>query len=449
MSMSLRARLKRWIKPAALAAVIAALSLSGKMDVFSDAASALADKDLMIRWTSALAGATRGATPVTLIDIDSETMALYGAPDRAPRDLLAGLLHLAAEKKPRGVFLDIDLGKAGVDAAADGQLRAALSGWPADAPVLVLSRRFVESPPRAGEAKSTLAPQPMAFAEAVAGKGNIRQAASLALVDSDSVLRRWRLSQTVCDGGRGVTFASPQLIAASLSAEPHALDAYLDWRSRRICAHDTAAPPAWPRNAASETNIAFLFSGEPGAPTPTLAMKGRETPAFRRISARSLLDARRAILPARAVSDELFASRLIIIGASHADAHDLHLTPLGRLPGAVVVANAIVSAPAILNSLGLGPFGRTLAAFALFAALAAMSLRFRAVVAGVIVALACLILLPLLGRIVAPSNALEIVFSALAMLALFAGFESAIDLAQAWRRLGWRALLKKPPQEGA
>lgn len=449
MNMRLHARIKRWIKPAALAAVIAALSLSGKMDVFSDAASALADKDLMIRWTSALAGATRGATPVTLIDIDAETMALYGAPDRAPRDLLAGLLKLSAEKKPRGVFLDIDLGKAGVDEAADGQLRAALSGWPADAPMLVLSRRFAEIPPRAGEAKLTLAPHPLVFAEAIAGKGNIRQAASLGLVDSDSVLRRWRLSQTVCDGGKGVTFASPQLIAAGLSAAPGALDAYLDWRSRRICAQDKAAPPPWPRNAASEANIAFLFTGEPGAPAPHVALNGRETPAFRRISARSLLDGRRAILPARAVSDDLFAGRLMVIGASHADAHDMHLTPLGRLPGLVVIANAMVSAPAVLDSLDLGPWGRTLAALVLFAALAAASLRLRAFVAGVIVAVACLALLPVLGRIVAPSSALEIVFSALAMLALFAGFESAIEVAQDWRRRGWRVVLKKPPQEGA
>lgn len=442
----------RWIKAGALAGLIAALALFGKMDVVSDAASMLTDKDLMIRWTSVLAGATRGATPVTMIDVDSETMALYGAPDRTPRDLLAGLLQLTAAKKPRGIFVDVDLTRPGADAGADSALRAVLAGWPADAPTLILSRRFAEAPPREKNGKSTLAPQPFAFGEAIAGRANIRQAASLGLVDSDSVLRRWRLSQTVCDKDRGVTFPSPQLVAASLGANrPTAdLDAFLDWRVHRICARDGAPAPAWPRNAANETNIAFLFSGEPGAPAPAIDVQGRDTPVFRRIPARSLLDARRQAQPPGAVANDLFAGRLVVIGATHGDAADLHLTPIGRLPGAVIASNAIVSAPAVLDSLGLAPWGRTLVALVVFAGLAAISFRFRAMAAGVIVSLACLALAPLLGRMLAPAPALEIIFAALAMLAMFAGLESLIEVATAWRSgLGWRALLKKPPKEGA
>jgi CHASE2 domain-containing sensor protein len=442
----------RWIQAGALAALIAALTLSGKMDAISDAASTLTDKDLMIRWTSVLAGATRGATPVTLIDVDSGTMALFGAPDRTPRDLVAGLLRLAAAKKPRGVFLDVDLGRPGPDAGADAALRAVLAEWPAEAPTLIVSRRFAETPPREKDGKPGLAPLPFAFDDAVAGRANIRQAASLGLVDSDSVLRRWRLSQTVCDGDRGVTFPSPQLVAASLDADRPAadLDAFLAWRARRVCARDGAPAPVWPRNAANETNIAFLFSGEAGAPVPAVAAAGRETPVFRRIPAHSLVDARREALRPGAVADDLFAGRLVVIGATHMDAADLHLTPIGRLPGAVIASNAIVSAPAVLNSFGLAPWGRTLMAFVVFAGLAAMSFRFRAMAAGVIVSLACLALAPLLGRVLAPAPALEIIFAALAMLAMFAGLESLIEVARAWRSgLGWRALLKKSPRETA
>lgn len=440
-------RLPRWFRPLALAAVIGALSLAGRADVLSDAAALLGDKDLLIRWTSALSGAARGATPVTLIDVDAETMALYGAPDRAPRDLLAGLIDLAGQKRPRGVFLDIDIGKPGVDAEADAKLRAVLAGWRADAPVLALSRRFVETPGRDG--KTALAPAPFAFAEAAAGRANIRQAASLALVDADSVVRRWRLTQAVCEGATGVAFPSPQLVAASLDAAPQALDAFLDWRGRAVCAQDKTAAPAWPRNPADEANIAFLFSGAPGAPAPAIERAGRETLVFRRIPARSLLDARRNVLPPRAVADDLFVDRFVVIGATHAEAHDAHLTPLGRLPGVVILANAIVSAPAALSSLPLSPWGRTLAALALFGALAAISRRLRPLVAAIVVALACLALAPALGRLIAPPSALEIIFAALAMLALFASLESAIEMARDWRARGWRAMLKKPKQEGA
>jgi hypothetical protein len=344
-----------------------------------------------------------------------------------------GCCRLAAAKKPRGVFRRCRSWRGRRRTPAPTRpLRAVLAEWPAEAPTLIRVAAFRRgAAARERTASPALAPLPFAFDDAVAGRANIRQAASLGLVDSDSVLRRWRLSQTVCDGDRGVTFPSPQLVAASLDADRPAadLDAFLAWRARRVCARDGAPAPVWPRNAANETNIAFLFSGEAGAPVPAVAAAGRETPVFRRIPAHSLVDARREALRPGAVADDLFAGRLVVIGATHMDAADLHLTPIGRLPGAVIASNAIVSAPAVLNSFGLAPWGRTLMAFVVFAGLAAMSFRFRAMAAGVIVSLACLALAPLLGRVLAPAPALEIIFAALAMLAMFAGLESLIEVA--------------------
>ena len=433
---------RRWLKPAALAAAVALLGFFGKMDLVTEGVSSIADRDLMIRWTSAFAGAAREGVPVTFIDVDAPTMALYGAPDRARRRLLASLLDLARAKRALGVFLDVDLSKASNEPGADEALKASLLDWPAQGPPLALAMRF-----RAKESDAErLEPAPILFADALAGRANVRPAASLALTDADGVVRRWRLSQTVCADKSGVAYPSPQLIAAAAAGGRGSgdLQAFLDWRARASCAKADAPRPAWPRNAAQEAHISFLFgpADADGGPRVTRA-DGREVALFRHVSARTLVDARGAALAPASVSDEPFAGRFVVIGASHADAHDAHLTPIGRLPGALVAANAIAGAPAILDAADIGPGGRTLIALALFGAMAFATLRLRAAVAGLVVALFCLAGLPALGRIVAPSSALEIVASAIAMLATFAALETLLEIAAALRAgQGWRVVLK-------
>lgn len=449
----LRRRAEKWARPAILAALIGLLGLFGKTDLVSDAASALSDRDLLIRWTSTFSGATRSAVPVTLIDVDAEAMALYGSPDRAPRALLAGLLSLAAAKGANGVLLDVDLSRPSPDAAGDAALRETLAAWPAQAPPLALARRF-----RVGEEGET--PEPFAFEREIAGRANIRQAASLALKDSDGVVRRWRLAQTVCENGAGLAYPSPQLIAAAIAAgrAQSDLDRFLDWRARSACARvktadktgEAPAPknpgpaPDWPRNPAEEANISFLFSADPGAPMPEIEdAAGRATALMRRIPARTLVDAQGVALPAARVADAPFAGRFVIVGATHSDTFDEHPTPIGRLPGVVIAANAVAGAPAILSAARIGDAGRTLIALALFAAMALASSRLRAAAASVVVTLICLAAAPLLGRLVAPSSALEIVASALAMLAAFAAAQSLWDIVAGWRSgLRWRVLLK-------
>lgn len=439
-----KARGAKWIRPAALAATVGLLAFFGKTDLASDGLSALTDRDLLIRWTSTFAGASREAIPVTLIDVDAEAMAVYGAPDRAPRRLVAGLLDLAREKGASGVFLDLDTAKPAPDPADDAALAQTLARWPPQGPALSLAIRFRA----AGEA---LAPQPTIFAPVVAESAAIIPVASLALADSDGVVRRWRLTQPECGKTRARAYPAPQLVAfAAKQGRARAdLDAFLDWRANVACGAAAGPRPAWPPNPAQEANISFLFSGAPGAPVDSVAIgEGRETPLFRRIPARSLIDAKGATLAAASVSAEPFAGRYVVIGASHSETFDDHLTPIGRLPGATIVANAIAGAPAILGARMVGPFARTVVALILFALLALVTTRLRGSVAGVVAMVALLAVLPLLGRMFAPSTALEIAATALAMLAAFAALEALFDILAGWRGgLGWRALMK--PARGA
>jgi len=43
------------------------------------------------------------------------------------------------------------------------------------------------------------------------------------------------------------------------------------------------------------------------------------------------------------ISDDLIANRVVIIGASFAESGDIHRTPIGEMPGALIIANAIKS----------------------------------------------------------------------------------------------------------
>ena len=351
-------------------------------------------------------------------------MTALDAPDRVPRTALAGLVDLLAGKPTAGALIDLDLSRPGPDPAADAALGAALARWPAGAPPLALALRF------RGEGNG-LSPSLPFMAQALAGKSNLHLAASLALTDGDGVVRRWRLDQPVCAGEARV-YPSPQLVAAAARRASGDLYAYLSQRADEACGKGAGAQPGWPRNPAREAAISFLFGAE-----------GDAAGLFRRISARTLLDASGAALAPQRVSDAPFAGRFVIVGASHDEAFDDHMTPLGRMPGAVVAANAVAGAPAILDAAPLGPLGKTGLAMALFAVMAAVSARLRASVAGLLVSLICLAALPLLGRALAPSSALEVVAAALALLAAFAGVQSLIDVVVAWRAgLRWRALLK-------
>lgn len=443
-------------KPLLLALLVGILALSGQADLLSSITGALTDKDSLLRWAGMISGATRQAVPVLVIDVDDETLARLGNPDRTPRDTLADLIRLAAAKKPLGVFVDLDTSRAGASPEADRMLQTFVADYPPDAPFLSFARRFVEA--KTGEKASALglAPLPSLLDAAAVSKPNVMLLASLTQRDSDRVIRRWQLSQTICDGKSGVNFASPHLLAAALQTHGkmgdgksprNALDAYAHIQVQQLCAKNSTPKTAWPRNPDHNATIWYLFDGEGETSVRTLVHDGREMPIIQKMSARRLLDAQGKVLDATKIADALFAGRFIVIGSSHLESYDQHVTPLGPMPGSLIVANAIATAPATLNAPHLPVFVRILGALGLFIGIAALTLRLRSLVAGFVAGGLLLITLSLLGQVLAPSTAIEIVLSALAMLALFAGIESLYEIIAGWRGgKGWRALLKPSAQ---
>jgi len=445
----------KWIarltRPLLLACVIGVFSAFGLADRIAGFSANLGEKDRMVRWSAVLSGATRDAIPVTLIDIDGPTMAALGHPQSAPRELLAGLLSLAAAKGASGIFLDMDTSRPGA-AAGDAALAGVLAAYPPAAPPLALARRL-GTPELAGSTTDALTAQSSILDAAVRAKSNVVWAASVSRIDEDRVVRRWQLSHTSCTPEARATLPSPQLFAAAVaSAHPRPLaelQAFADSRTQALCGPAAAAavspnsPPVWPRNPDQHAAIAFLIPDGPDLAAPQfIARGGQQVPLFRRVSARALMSAAGAVVSPQAVADGLLRDRFVIIGASHAESMDGHLTPIGFLPGALIVANAVATAPAVLAGQPIGAFGATLIALALLAALVAATARLRPLAAACVVAVVILAALMLLGRIFAPSTASDIVLAALGMIALLSTVEGILAIGRDWRARGWRALLK-------
>lgn len=431
---------------AGLVAVFSYFGLAGQIAGFSVNPG---EKDRVARWSAVLSGATRNAIPVTLVDIDGPAMAALGHPPRVPRDLIAGLVSLGAAKGASGLFLDMDTSRP-LTPEGDAALAALIAAWPADAPPLALARRL--SP--AGDDPERLVDEPSILDAAVRDHPNILWVTSISRVDADRVVRRWELSQTLCAGGTGRTLPSPQLFAAAVADRPARpladVEAFTRARSGELCEGRAATAP-WPRNPDPRAAIPFLIADGPDWANPQfIARDGVSVPLFRRISARALMRPDGTGVPPRAVADDLFRDRFVIIGASHAESMDGHLTPIGFLPGALVVANAVATAPAVLSGHRLGPMGATVLALALFGVLVAATRPLRPLAAAVAVALIVLGALTGLGRLFAPSTAGDIVLAAFGMLAFFSTIEGVYTLVGDTRRRGWRALLKpKPPSGGA
>lgn len=436
--------------PLVLAALVGAAALLGQLEALPSVGEALGDKDAFVRWSNVLSGATREATPVTLVDIDNDTLAALGSPDRAPRDFVAGLITLTMAKRPLGLFVDLDTSRPSSQ-PADGKLAAAVMNHPADAPPLLFARRMIDAKKGEPATELGLVPLPSILDDAMAGRANVRPAVSVTRRDGDHVIRRWQLTQTLCDGAKGSTLASPQLVSAALSRTPSAgladVDRFLDWQTAKVCARSSDARPAWPRNAESAATIAFVAgAADLASPGPAAFGGAGATPAILRVSARTLLGEDGRIVPPRAVADHIFAKRFVIIGASHHDSFDTHVTPLGPLPGSAIIANAVATAPATLASVHVTPAVVAMIAFVLFAAAAAVTMKLRALIAGPIVGAFLLTAVAVLGRIFVPATAIEIVTITVAMIALFSVLESIHAIVHGWRSgKGWRALLKPSP----
>lgn len=286
---------------------------------------------------------TAGASPLrfAFIDIDDATWAAWGAPLVTPRDRLVEILGPVARSRPAVIVLDVDLAFRDAE-TSEIALKKFLGAYPPEAPPLVLARALMP-----GAQTGLPSPRGTEF-EKEAHKPNIIWALPSFLRDSDGNVRRWQLAFPVCEGGAPKIIASAQLAAAWL------------WSGNGADALAPALAPLVPKDCGTadagkgpafelaEGKLpAIIFNGSDAASRVIYSIKWQDRSAA---LGPELADGsfKVAVRKAGTVArlDEGgpvpgIEGAIAVIGGSFKDSGDWHDTPIGAMPGSLVLINAI------------------------------------------------------------------------------------------------------------
>lgn len=316
-------------------------------------------------WTMALNAGTQFASdaaspgqehPYLFVNIDEQLYQKWGEPLFTPRDSIAALLRNAMEGGAKLVIVDVDLTRPSPAPREDAALHDFLAGLrsvpPEERPPVIL----VKSMHLVGEGADARWHFRGSFLDSlVAETPGLYWASPMFTVDDDQVIRYWRLAECSPTSQGPEALPSVQLLAYALTTHgdapgtnlADALRGQLE-KARGLCAQDESAHD----NAAASLVIGtlsfplseqtlenrILYSIKPNTPSPTLSGDRTGRPAFLTLPAGALLgpDSGRNLR-------EILRDGIVIIGGSYNDSGDIHATPIGPMPGALVILNAIRS----------------------------------------------------------------------------------------------------------
>lgn len=359
--------------------------------------NAAMDKMMLVQAATRTDGVTGARSPPSLlfVDVDDQTWRDPrwggGEPARAPRDALATLIDRAFQRGAGQVILDIAIeGATGrdVDLAEDRRFAARMGAmlaapWFDTERQLVLVRTLRQPLPvqaKLWRARASTQGQfnegffdelreSPAVDEVVArSHGRIVLAAPFFTVSPDHVLRDWQLLQVVCarfpsNTLEGVVRVVPS-VQLAVAVRHFGLPAGNEpWRVKESRTRCSPLPPnsspAMTVDQARETSIALQSKADEllgvSWKSTSQALRGagivvredaprthdlRNRVVFRWPTAPNALSAI-DLLEGQTRHD--FKNRVVLIGQTHSDLVDRHVTPLGEMPGAIVLLNAIDS----------------------------------------------------------------------------------------------------------
>lgn len=310
----------------------------------------------------------RPALPFALIDIDEETYRDWGEPFHIPRNRLLHLIKHAVDGAASAIVVDVDLSQRGHDESADKQLREYLEDYDKPGrPPIILTRFFRE--PIKSKAGAYLSVR-RSFLEVnglIAQSKLIHWGSPLFNLDQDRILRRWRFWELVCTEAQPGIVPSIQLLTVALlnpgwngsdqaaaglwSALAPLMPEQCDDRNPAGTRGDHHSPEIMaisgiklhsnPDAIAQRIVYTQPWHLEPGQDRPKIPAgqgSGAEVPI---LSIRSALPIFKK--PGVKVDNSWLSGRVVVIGASFSESRDRYLTPLGEMPGALVLINAIHS----------------------------------------------------------------------------------------------------------
>lgn len=430
--------------------IAAVFMLSGLGSAIMDAHDSFSKTDRLAAISQIISGVPDGAVPVTLLDVDDATRQSWKSIGVTPHPALAELVRTAVKGGAKGILLDFDLAMETPFMPADEQLFAVIRDYPADGPVLMLVRRIGFT--RSARVNDTaLVPSELAtpYDAAVEGKSNVIWVTTLNEIGADRAVRQIRFWQTVCDGAEGHAYPSPALVTAALltstGARGDALKAFLANRIAADCGDKTVKDGAWPPMKQQLAQLPYVFGNDAASPARLriAGTDGRETVALRRISAGKLVryDGGTAE-PAGEIDSDPFEGRVAVIGASYTESTDVHETPLGTMPGSVILANSIVQAERLADTVPASAWTRNLFAFELFLIFAVCARYFVGVVALIGIGVSSVAALVIISRFFGYDSGVDAVGAAITGFALFKLIEALATMALNLRKSGWRVILK-------
>jgi hypothetical protein len=311
------------------------------------------------------------------IDIDEDTYEIWNAPFATPRDKLTDLIKFAASAHPAVIIVDIDLTYPALGLSSeDSKLQNYLRGYVRDchdscAPILLVrdfrktwawnyegapgqgaftaQRSFLDaavgtSPDRPW---ADTAPEHPAWGAVMWGSASMDH-------DADFVTRRWRLWVDSCSAhGEGFVTPSVMLLAAAIKTHtslPNVRGALISHAKACEPFGQAAEVSTPPRHESSSLQI--------GRHPVALSENGGLRRVFYRIPWVPASvhftpppDAPRTLVPMSAeeitekhgANSKRLAGKVVVIGTStgESESGDMHLTPLGAMPGSLVMINAI------------------------------------------------------------------------------------------------------------
>lgn len=312
-----------------------------------------------------------------LLDIDQQTYEAWGEPFYVPRGKLLDLIEFAATGNPAVIIVDIDLSKAD-DTESESRLKEYIKNYDTgDHPPLVLMRTLKPTLENTTETRPST--QRSSFLDTnVSGSGNIFWASPHYKRDSDYRVRRWLLSQPTCKENQPEVLVSVELLVKAVLAAADeqgkeaamlragdSLDARAMVAARtRTSLNQCFAPirfhcdAALPEDITHEsTNCAIghhdisldpsvlaqrliysiPYNVAEGIKRPTVEINHRPAELLKVLSALDITDSKHQ---PRATSLE---GKVVVIGGSYRETRDWYATPLGEMPGALVIVNAIHS----------------------------------------------------------------------------------------------------------
>lgn len=424
----------------------ALLLLVGVGQRLIDAYERFKSADYITAVSLVMAGVPDNALPITLLDVDDKTRASWGNQRITPHAALARLVEESAKLGSAMVVSDFDLSPEIAGAAGDPALLALLESYKPEWPPLLLARKISFT---RGEGEEEFVARDAAatpYDDAVRGKPNIHWITTLNDIGGDRQVRRVRSWQTVCVGAGGTAFPSAILVAAALlypeDGHQADLEAFLKSRAETDCRNEPEAKLSWPKFEGQAITIPYMVADRPETRSLFRIEKdGRQTVVLRRISAGQIVtyDGTTAQLAGELDADP-FRGRVTLIGASHADTSDFYNTPLGTMPGVLIIANSIIQAKNITDTQPMSWWLSNIFALALFLIYAVIVRNLQSALALTAIGIVSLIGLFIISRLFSFYDGVNVVAVAVPGFALFKLIDSLAQIAVDIPRRGWRSI---------